>query len=328
MSTPGTAEALAADAAARLEALDPRRSLLLQAPAGSGKTTVLTCRYLALLAVVDEPEQILAITFTRKAAAEMRERVLKALREAAGGADATLETPHALAALAQAERRGWALLESPVRLRIQTIDALNHLLARALPVTARGGAALEIAQPATALYQRAARQTLRAALADPHNAPATERLFARLDNRWQRLEDLLAEMLARRSHWLPHVLGSSDPQLLERVAASVRSIIVAQLARAHAALAAPLREEALALLSHAFGAAAVAHSALGSTPEELPAWRLLCEMALTKENTWRQQYTKRQGFATDAPGDEGARTGLESGTASAPGPARAARGAA
>jgi ATP-dependent exoDNAse (exonuclease V) beta subunit len=301
VSGPSTAEALAADAEARLEALDPRRSLLLQAPAGSGKTTVLTCRFLALLAVVDEPEQILAITFTRKAAAEMRERVLKALREAAAGARATLETPHALAALAQGERRGWALLESPVRLRIQTIDALNHLLARALPVTARGGAALEIAQPATALYRRAARQTLRAALADPHNAPATERLFARVDNRWQRLEDLLAEMLARRSHWLPHVLGSSDPQLLERVAASVRSIIAAQLARVHGALTAPLREEALVLLSHAYGAAAVAHSALGSSPAELPAWRLLCEMALTQENTWRQQYSKRQGFATDAP---------------------------
>lgn len=301
MSDDRTEQALAADARARLEALDPRRSLLLQAPAGSGKTTVLTCRYLALLAVVDEPEQILAITFTRKAAAEMRERVLKALRAAAAGAPPTLETPHALAALAQGAQRGWALLESPVRLRIQTIDALNHLLARALPVTARGGAALEIALPATALYQRAARQCLRAALADVHTAAATERLFARLDNRWQRLEGLLSEMLARRSHWLPHVLGGSDPQLLERVAQSVRSIIAAQLAQARLALPAPLLAEALVLMRHAYGAAGLAEGALGGTPEDLPSWRLLCEMALTQENAWRQQYTKRQGFATDAP---------------------------
>jgi len=301
VSAERTAQALAADAAARLEALDPRRSLLLQAPAGSGKTTVLTCRYLALLAVVDEPEQILAITFTRKAAAEMRERVLRALRAAAAGGAPAHETPHALAALAQSARRGWALLESPIRLRIQTIDALNHLLARALPVTARGGAALEIALPATPLYQRAARQTLRAALAEPDSAAATERLFARLDNRWQRLEALLGEMLARRSHWLPHVLGSSDPQLLERVAASVRSIIEAQLARVRAALPAPLLAEALQLMRHAYGAAAVPASALGSSAAELPGWRLLCELALTQENSWRQQYTKRQGFASDAP---------------------------
>src|SRR6202140_3325228 len=74
------------DEAARERAIEADGSVLVQAPAGSGKTTLLVQRYLRLLALVDAPEGILALTFTRRAAAEMGDAVVLALDAARLGA--------------------------------------------------------------------------------------------------------------------------------------------------------------------------------------------------------------------------------------------------
>src|SRR5579883_1278397 len=165
-STPSieVVDAAQADDLARERAIDPQLSIILQAPAGSGKTTVLTQRLLRLLAVVDEPEEILAITFTRRAAAEMRARVLRALRgEIPDGAAGERMRQLAAAALQRAQTRGWRLAQDPARLRIQTIDSFNFRLASQLPLTARAGSELAISARPEELYLLAARETLFAA---------------------------------------------------------------------------------------------------------------------------------------------------------------------
>jgi ATP-dependent helicase/nuclease subunit A len=68
------------DADARQRAVDPSRNIVLEASAGTGKTRVLVERYVNLLLAGVDPEHILAITFTRKAAAEMRQRIVARLK--------------------------------------------------------------------------------------------------------------------------------------------------------------------------------------------------------------------------------------------------------
>ncbi len=67
---------------ARSAAVDPTRNIVLEASAGTGKTRVLVERYVNLLRAGVEPDHILAITFTRKAAAEMRQRIIDRMKEA------------------------------------------------------------------------------------------------------------------------------------------------------------------------------------------------------------------------------------------------------
>ena len=73
---PERQDALTRDADARAYAVNPAVHVALEASAGTGKTKVLVDRYLNLLAAGVEPRRVLAITFTRKAAAEMRARIV------------------------------------------------------------------------------------------------------------------------------------------------------------------------------------------------------------------------------------------------------------
>jgi ATP-dependent helicase/nuclease subunit A len=271
----------AADASARDRASDPRRSILLQAPAGSGKTTVLTERLLRLLSVVDQPEEILAITFTRKAAAEMRARVLKALRGEVdtSSAQGARMREFADAALARAAARGWDLAQDPGRLRIQTIDSFNFRLATQLTVTAKAGGALVITERPHELYNRAARQTLAAADDDPQLAEDVELLFERLDNNWGNVQRLLADMLRQRGHWLRYVLGHEPGALCARISASLEEIVHDHLRAACALVPPALRNEAGAL-PHI--------GPLGSDLRSLPAWKRLAALTLTAKWEWRK----------------------------------------
>ena len=179
------------DAETRLRALDTNVSVAVQAPAGSGKTELLSLRFLKLLAKCSQPEEILAITFTRKAAAEMTSRIIETLEWAAAG-DANLDQNTDLdklkfelasQVLAQDKALGWQLLQAPDQLRIQTIDSFCHHLARNLPVLANFGNSPQISDQVEERYQEAVSNTLELLNSDSPIAEAVGKLFSHLDNK-------------------------------------------------------------------------------------------------------------------------------------------------
>jgi ATP-dependent helicase/nuclease subunit A len=319
---------MSSDAAARQRALDPARSFIVQAPAGSGKTELLTQRYLRLLATVEHPEQILAITFTRKAAAEMRNRILLAIEAAAGPApdsahkQTTWQLAHAVRA-ADVERN-WKLTEHPSRLRIQTIDALNSTLARRLPILAGTGSALEPAEDPWPLYETAARRLIERLGEGSAVAQRLESLIVHLGNRADLLAELLCDLLAKRDQWLHQIVSAGARENLRAILEqTLQGVIRRHLASLCQSLNETRRGELWRLTS--FAAANLLESpglanerrmvldvcgnvdALpGEESHSLDAWLALASVFLKRDGSLYQVVTKKSGFPTTHP-DEKAR---------------------
>jgi len=301
------------DQTERQFAVDPARSVIVQAPAGSGKTTLLVERYLGLLAVVEAPEEILAITFTRKAAAEMRERILQFLDpdyEAAGDHEhAALEKARAVAG----KVAEWGLLDNPQRLLIRTIDSFNHYLARTMPVASQLGPVPAPAENTRALYREAARRVLTRADGRDELAGDVERLLLWRDHRSRDIEDLLVALLGKREQWL-RALGMSGRPDREAFESTMRELVVEQLESARAALDEGLRnanvetDNLLECLRKAVACPPEDGTPLpldeggdltrlpGDDPADIPAWRALGTALLTNDGAFRVKPDKRQGF--------------------------------
>ena len=197
------------DSLARAQALDISRSWIVEAPAGSGKTGLLIQRYLRLLTdpKVSEPEQVLAITFTKAATEEIRDRVIRELTSASEDTEANTEYDRATRILAKAvllrdSERRWDLLDNPTRFRVRTIDSICAEIARSLPVLCGGNGSLTPVEDPSVLYNEAARRTWMclggedAALSD-----ALRSLLLRRDGDLTSCMALVAEMLAQREQW-------------------------------------------------------------------------------------------------------------------------------
>ena len=149
----------------RLASIDPAASVVVDACAGSGKTTLLVTRIVRALIEGCEPDQVLAVTFTRLAAHEMRERLDRALRELALADDATLHVRlagwyglgEAGAEAAAPRARGLyeAVLRHPRGPEITTFHRWFRTLAAIGPLSADSGDGTQLSEEGASLLQQA-----------------------------------------------------------------------------------------------------------------------------------------------------------------------------
>jgi ATP-dependent helicase/nuclease subunit A len=164
------------DEAARLEAVKVNGSYIVQAPAGSGKTSLLVQRFINLLAICNQPEECLAITFTKKAAFEMRSRVLEQLQQP--------EISH--------------------KLKILTIDSFCAGLVEKMPLLSKLGINLKIAEYPEELYIAAIEQLFKS------QSKYLINLFSYLENDHVFIKKLLINMLSNREQWLPLIVPMKE----------------------------------------------------------------------------------------------------------------------
>ena len=307
----------------RERALDVQQSWIVEAPAGSGKTGLLIQRYLKLLAdeSVEQPEQILAITFTVKATNEMRERVVAQLEAAARVDDPrsndnfARETKRlAEAVLRRDAQLGWGLLEHPRRLRIRTIDAVCGEIALSLPVLSGSGGRQKPVEDPTPMYREAARQTLmQLGGPDAELDEALRIVLLHRDGNLQDCERLLMEMLPLRNQWgelvplLGHELDDAylDDEVRPRIERALREAIARGLSQLSGSVPGHVLQELVLCageMGHADGykggASPIAVCAgLHEVPEEiaehLEQWLALIHLVTTSNDTWRS------GFRSD-----------------------------
>jgi len=165
------------------------RSFIVEAPAGSGKTRLLTDRYLKLLTIVDAPEEIVAITFTKKAASEMKSKILERIKKG--------ESPFAQTILKRSQEKGWDIEHNLSRLKVMTIDKFCHNVVSQIPILSKMGDKPNVTDTPEKFYEESVKQTLQT----KENMEDIKIVFTHYDNEYEKINRRLIAMMSIRDQW-------------------------------------------------------------------------------------------------------------------------------
>lgn len=310
--SPATPKQSADDQADRLRALDPHQSFIIQAPAGSGKTELLIQRYLRLLTTVDETEKILAITFTKKAAGEMRYRIHQSLMRAkdANVPDKTHEKQTwelARNVYNHAKKMQWDCEQITNKLSIMTIDACCQQFLRFTQAPYLLSAQFSLCLQPEPIYLNAIGEFIQDHCLQPasRHHQDFQSLLLNQHHDYKQVERLLLDALKCREKWLRLTLQTKHQNFIQLFAHAIKHSHYAHLeAIYHNLPSSDLKqlERIFKSINH-YNQSIGLHSdleTLAQTPCDdwkIHHWQKLVNMLVTSTNTWRSLLRQKQGFA-------------------------------
>lgn len=299
----------------REEALDTSGNFILEAPAGSGKTDLLIARYLALLSKVSHPRQILAVTYTRKAAIELEDRIVQKLNQAKEMKADVPENPWEALLLTLAKRALQkhkshpAILFNPESLQVGTFHSFCASLVRGWPLESGIPPEVDLLEDIDqeALLEKAVDQYIRSILSekvsDEERKAYTNRL-ASVNNYPDALSKQLKNLLKRRDRLKDFPLLSVERRSIESLNLELHRRLETyagtllsglqnyflqqethwiQLKRALVTGQAPMGEK-------------LPESIQGILLKDIGEWKKVAEVFLTGSGTLRKRFGPRYGF--------------------------------
>lgn len=301
---------------ARRRVLNVTKSYHVEAPAGSGKTSLLVRRYIRLLSVVGHPHEILALTFTNKAAGEMKERICAVFDKAGKGTgscgnpleDSLVED--ARQAL-QRHKECKDVLLSPEGFQIMTFHGFCYRLISKAPIEAGipPGSTIMSEEDQELLLKKSIRKSIREIWKLHNTDPvrsALENRLVRLNNRMPALIQELKRLIKERDLFkdlLSVVRSHSDLPELAGTLSKRMGVLVESFLREAAELfqTVPLNEE-----WEAFKSDLRSHGASNfeRLPDHLPSatltnlgqWKAVADVLTTTQGKARQKMGAASGF--------------------------------
>ena len=265
----------------RDEVINPKSSYVVQAPAGSGKTTTLARRILQLLAVVESPKEIVAISFTNKAAAEMHEKVLEQYKE-----------PENEEVVKKIEKRARELKwdnDFMSLLEIMTIDSLASKITRQAPLLSES-LFMNISEDPYAIYEAAVKETMK-------NNDQLAELFPFLNYDYQKIKNQLIAQLKTRDQWIERIhYYKNNPTIIEdETKIYYLNEMKTWVIKLRGLFKKEQIEDIKSILSYL-------DSNFSKQENNIDFWLIFRDLIMTKDGNVRKRFGQNEGFPKDEEG--------------------------